>query len=143
MYFKYLFYISIYYIMWIVLLVLNLIIVIYTFLTNLFCCFTLEIARIKMSPDYCSSWEALNTQQYVRDICDICSSWLFCCKQNRIPVMVHEKCHVYLSIVLLFSYSCCITVTLCCYSDLCNIIFPPLRKSKLLLIIYLTYILYM
>lgn len=36
--------------MWIVLiLVLNLIIVIYTFLTNFFCCFTPEIAGIKVS----------------------------------------------------------------------------------------------
>lgn len=32
-------------------LVLNLIIVIYTFLINLFCCFTPEIAKIKMSPE--------------------------------------------------------------------------------------------
>lgn len=32
-------------------LVLNLIIVLYTFLTNLFCCFTPEIAKINMSPE--------------------------------------------------------------------------------------------
>lgn len=113
-------------------LVLKLIIVIYTFLTILFCCFTPEIAKIKTSPEssHCWSWEASNTTVCSRYFC---SSWLFCCKQNNNKKTCQRtwEGHVYLSIVLLFSYSCRITVTLCCSSDLCNITFPPHKKNNI------------
>lgn len=115
----------------------------YTFLINLFCCFTPVIAKLKMSPESLIVHHGRHyTQQYVQDIF-VAAGFSAVNKTTQTSVMVHEEGHVYVSVVLLFSYPCCITVTLCCYSDLCNIMFPPHRKLILLLIIYLTYILYM
>lgn len=62
--------------MWIVLIYslislidIDLIIVKYTFLTNIFCCFTPDIAKIKMSPEsVIVHHERHLTQQYVQDI---------------------------------------------------------------------------
>lgn len=111
-------------------LVLNLIIVIYTFLTNLFCCFTPELAKIKMSPEtVIVHRKRHHTRQYVEDIFVAAGSSAVNKKRKKNPIIVHEKAHVCLSIVLLFLYSCCIIVTLCCYSDLCNITFPIMKNQ--------------
>lgn len=123
-------------------LVPNLLIVMYTFLISLFCCLTPVIARLKMSPEsVIVHHERHCTQQYVQDIF-VTAGFSAVNKTTQTSVILYEEGHLYQSIVLLFSYPCCITVTLCCYSDLCNM-FPPHRNLILLLIISLTYILYM
>ena len=91
-------------------LALDLIIVIYTFLTNLFCCFIREIAKIKMSPESVTvHHERHSTQQYVQDIFVAAGfSAVHKTTKRLILVILHgeEKGHVYLSIVLLVLMLC-------------------------------------
>lgn len=85
------------------------------------------------------------TQQYVQDIfvADSFSAVNETTTQHLSLYM--KKAHVYLSIVLLYPYSCCIPIILCCSSDLCNITFSTTQKMNIVAycLFDLTHILYM